>query len=759
MLITFTGLSSRDNDFFSLGFSDDSGDFNVDLITKTAPRVVTRNPVTDWEVTALGSNFAFDSDDFPTSGTITFLSFADPDGNTIATIQNISWGLVDFVVALDALYNSDDESGLVALLNSQGAITIDASDSQVELDLAENPDDSFFTQPVTIFGTEFSDTLLGGSGDDLIFPGTNPNGIDVIFATEGDDTIRFSNGGPQSFYGVEYELFSGINVNVNGVTGTGSVATSSFTDTFEDTDLGLNWGIGVWATSAADTYTLTVSANDDFWQYFEAAAGAGNDNFNLTFDGGGTVRINFRFGGGESAFQGVTADLASGTISNDGYGNTDSISVSGDGRVELRLTDFGDDVTGDAMDNSFITEQGNDSVDGGDGFDRVRYDRFGVDAMTIDLEAGTASGNWDNLPFTDLLSNVEWIRGSRFGDDEITGSASAERFEGEGGNDTLIGAGGNDTLEGEDGNDSLNGGFGFDTVEGGDGDDSIAGGAGADEIHGDEGNDEIFGNSGIDTIMAGGGDDFVSGGFSTDEIHGDDGNDELQGRTGADTLFGGAGNDTLRGSEGIDFLFGGSNSDELYGATAADVLYGEAGRDTLFGSQGRDFLSGGDGNDELSGGSGADTLNGDDGDDELRGNTSSDTLDGGEGNDSLFGGTASDLLLGANGDDLLAGQKGADTLTGGAGNDTLRGGEGPDVFDFGEGFQADIIEDFDILEDRLQLSSSLTGGLTDGSAIVSAFADDSGANVVFDFGGSDQFTMEGITTTDGLASLIDVLGG
>lgn len=378
------------------------------------------------------------------------------------------------------------------------------------------------------------------------------------------------------------------------------------------------------------------------------------------------------------------------------------------------------------------------------------FDAGGED--TFDLSTSSRNNRFDMRAenFSDiagLTGNVGIARGTVLenliggsGNDTVTGNSAA--------ND-ISGAGGNDSLDGRGGADNLDGGGGADNLSGGDGADTVLGGSGADEI---------YGNSGVDVIDAGDGDDYVSGGFSTDEIHGGNGRDELQGRTGADTIYGGTGDDTIYGSQGIDVLHGGGNDDEMYGATASDFLYGDGGNDTMFGSQGRDELRGGDGRDDLSGGSGSDTLYGDAGNDELRGNTGADIAYGGLDADSLFGGTGSDSLYGEDGNDLLAGQNGGDVLTGGAGNDTLRGGGGEDTFVFDTGFETDVIEDFSVTDDQLRLSRALTEGLSDGAAIVAAFADDSTGTVVFTFGGSDQITLEGLTSTDGLAAVIEVFG-
>ena len=54
--------------------------------------------------------------------------------------------------------------------------------------------------------------------------------------------------------------------------------------------------------------------------------------------------------------------------------------------------------------------------------------------------------------------------------------------------------------------------------------------------------------------------------------------------------------------------------------------------------------------------------------------------------------------------DRLAGGRGADTLMGGEGNDTMSGGLGADRFVFTGRFGRDVIEDFSLGTDRIDLS-------------------------------------------------------
>ncbi|MBA5249182.1 MAG: calcium-binding protein, partial [Gammaproteobacteria bacterium] len=97
------------------------------------------------------------------------------------------------------------------------------------------------------------------------------------------------------------------------------------------------------------------------------------------------------------------------------------------------------------------------------------------------------------------------------------------------------------------------------------------------------------------------------------------------------------------------------------------------------------------------GGSAADTITGSNAADFITGNSGDDILTGGEGNDTLIGGDGDDILIG------------------GLGHDTLTGGAGKDIFKFDRildssrlGFN-DEIQDFEVGEDRLDLSSILSG--------------------------------------------------
>ncbi|MFP8845077.1 type I secretion C-terminal target domain-containing protein, partial [Shewanella baltica] len=154
----------------------------------------------------------------------------------------------------------------------------------------------------------------------------------------------------------------------------------------------------------------------------------------------------------------------------------------------------------------------------------------------------------------------------------------------------------------------------------------------------------------------------------------------------------------------------------------ADILFGGAGNDILFGQGGNDYL------------------------------------DGGAGNDTLYGGTGNDTLIGGAGND---------TLIGGLGNDVLRGDSGADTFvwrytDADQG--TDHIMDFNVSEDKLDLSDLLQGETantlesymnfsldSNGSTVINIDANKDGIadqHIVLD--GVDLYSQYGTTDNSGI---------
>jgi hypothetical protein len=113
-----------------------------------------------------------------------------------------------------------------------------------------------------------------------------------------------------------------------------------------------------------------------------------------------------------------------------------------------------------------------------------------------------------------------------------------------------------------------------------------------------------------------------------------------------------------------------------------------------------------------------------------------------DGNDILFGQGGNDLLIGGDGDDILIGGLGNDTLTGSAGSDTF-------VWSAGE-TGTDQITDFNITQDRIDLSDLLIG----------ENSNNFGDYLSFSFsGGSTTITIDADGLGAGTASQVIVLNG
>lgn len=752
-------------------FDPATGSNEGDVTGGNATTININNSVTGVSAIITGTGFVFDPVNGPVAGTATrFEAFFN--GQSIGTVTNVAWTVAAFANALEQIEVNNFQP-LADLMNASPTIVIDGSAAQTDyFDMFGifpfGTLQPLITSPVEVIGSTGDERLFGGTGNDTFTVGDD-NGSYVetdIEGTLGNDTINLSGVGDQRFVWLDYEdLVDGaVTYNVDGEANTGTVTGVGFVDTIIDARAAMEAdGLGLEGGELNDVFNVT--SHSDGW--FNLRGNEGDDVFNLIINGGG--RLSYNFGSQSDPTFGLIADLSTGIVTNDGFGGTDTINIlGGTGRLEIRATDNDDSIVGSDRNESFILEQGNDTVNGGDGIDRVRYDRSGVDAVFVDLASQTATGTWDGFGFTDTLISIEYVRGSRDGDDTLLGASSDDILAGRGGNDSVDGREGNDSLLGENGDDTLVGGIGDDTLWGGQGDDSIDGGADFDRLQ----IDEAFGavtvadlgtglitittaNGGTDTItgveefafndtvaslsevlalistpgdtISGNpqsndldgtiGDDTMSGGAGNDTVDGGNGNDSINGGIGADSLSGGEGNDTLLGLNGFDNIDGGGGNDSLNAGFGNDTLQGGSGNDTLNGGLGFDSMNGGEDDDTLLGLNGQDTLSGDGGNDSLNGGFGNDSLDGGTGNDTLNGGLGfdtlnggddDDTLLGLNGFDVLNGGDGDDDLEGNAGNDTLRGGLGDDTMRGGQGAdEFEFIGGADVIRDYSLIVDSL----------------------------------------------------
>ncbi|HET8527048.1 MAG TPA: hypothetical protein VFM81_10490, partial [Actinomycetota bacterium] len=174
-----------------------------------------------------------------------------------------------------------------------------------------------------------------------------------------------------------------------------------------------------------------------------------------TIDGGN----GFDFVSLDGASGGGTVDLTTGTASAPGI----TVSIQ---RIEGVIgTPFNDMLIGNGADNDFLGLGGDDAIDGGGGFDFVRYD-FALGRVKTDLRQRSAQGEG-----ADALTAVEGVVGGAK-DDILTGDGTPNILVGLNGDDRLWGLGRPDTLIGGPGADVLFGGRGNDSLTGGPGADS-----------------------------------------------------------------------------------------------------------------------------------------------------------------------------------------------------------------------------------------------------------------------------------------------
>ena len=278
--------------------------------------------------------------------------------------------------------------------------------------------------PDVIVGLGGSDLLRGFGGDDLLCGG--PGG-DLLKGEDGDDLLDGSQGGDV----------------IEGGDGDDRLLGSGGTEVL----LGGDGNDRLAGGKGRFDLLRGNSGNDRL---------AGGKGFDLLMGEGGNDRLN----GGDSVFDvvsfvyapgGVTVDLTAGRASGDGEDVLRGIE-------DVEATRFDDTVIGGATQNFITPLGGNDSIDGRGGLDQVLFRRSQT-AVTVDLAAGTATGEG-----SDALTAIEGVQGSPLGD----------TIAGDGIGNYLFGAGGDDRIGGAEGDDILDGDVGGDTGDGGEGTDSCA---------------------------------------------------------------------------------------------------------------------------------------------------------------------------------------------------------------------------------------------------------------------------------------------
>jgi uncharacterized delta-60 repeat protein len=550
----------------------------------------------------------------------------------------------------------------------------------------------------TLFGGAGSDNLNGGAGDDQIDGGaildrinyTDLNSIDYNNATTGVDinlqagTASDGLGGMDTLSNINFVTGSGF---ADKLTGTNMTAMfEAFTggngdDTIDggaiDPNTLSNANRANYSNASGGvTVDLTLS---------KASGAAGNDtlininhvngsNFADTLLGSSAVTEEFQGAGGKDSINGfggtdvvrydyataaVTANLATG-VATVGDGSTDAdtlVNIEG-----LRGSSHADSLVGgnaasDAFE-IFFGNGGNDTLDGGSGYDRADYANSTTGAA-VTLGGAIDGSAQDGLGGTDVLRNIEGVRGSAH-NDTLTGSDASglETFEGRGGSDIIDGKGGRDRVDYKFGpaavSVNLDAGSAIDGLGG---TDSIAN---VEDIRATAFNDTLVGNAAANVIEAWWGNDMLTGGAGNDTFVFDaSGN-------GVDTITDFAAGDVL----GINATLTAGTAAAGDGSTVTGkgVQVTSTAGTTLV-SIDTDGVAGAEIQIKLTGTFAANTFT---------------VKDNGNGTSNITIGS-SNVINGGAGADTLNGTVAAETLSGAAGNDTLTGGAGNDLIDGGLG--------------------------------------------------------------------------
>jgi len=337
------------------------------------------------------------------------------------------------------------------------------------------------------------------------------------------------------------------------------------------------------------------------------------------------------------------------------------------------------------------------------------------------------------VDFNDQIDNEGIINGNvslGLGDDTIFNDGAIN-------GDVLLGSG-NDFYEAEDDGTAF----------------SVDGGAGNDTLIGGEADDQFYGGTGADT--------FVVNGDSSDSIFDFSASDgDILDLSEEELSFYGLDDVLASASEenGVTVIdLGDGNSLSLEGVPLASLTVDNfvfapnnpEDNDEIEGTKGDDDLDGGIGHDTLGGGKGSDSLDGGSGNDLLFGDKGNDTLDGGRGRDMLDGGKGNDQINGGAGNDVLVGGKGRDELNGGEGNDTLEGGKGNDLFVFTGASGEDVVTDFSIHHDTLDISGTSTD-FTDLASVEAAATETSVGGIeglLIDLGAGNSVFLQGLDIDD-----------
>ena len=735
--------------------------------------------------TIYGYNSGFNRADY--SGATSAVSLdlglgTDAAGNVLGTAQDGQGGTDSLVGIINVRASSFNDtmlgsalsdsftigSGGTHLINGRGGANEVryTSTNAVVIDLGTVATvDGFGGYQGTLTKGAVVDTLLniavaqGNAGDDTILgtPGNNQ-----LTGGSGNNSI----GGRDGYDTLNYRLFTGITAPTHGAAI--DLAAGTATNPWDGTDTLANIE-GATGSQFADDITGAEMASG-------AASFLRGDGGNDTLRAStANTHITADY---LSSLEGITANLASGVVSNDGwFGGADQL-------VNLHA------IRGSQFDDSITLSTGNDTVDGAGGRDVVVFaGNRAATTLTLNLD-----GSWSAAGpgGTDSLVRVEV---ARFADGDVS-LAGTTTVAGTAGDDTIRPGNSSAGVSGvvDNQGDSITGNGGNDQLQGGAGNDSITGGSDDDIFFASAGNDSYLGGGGVDRIsFAGigqgglGASVNLTTGSATNTFGGSDtlsGFRNVEGSAGSDTLVGASTAILLAGASGVagptgSRFYGSAGSDSMNGvitngrswadysglagtisASFSDTqhatvskrlggtdtlltvtgIVGTAGNDTLVGAASRSFdytfgvvLVGGAGNDSIDGAFGA-RVDYQDSSSAINVNLSTGTAsDGLGGTDTL---TRVSTVRGTNfNDTMLGGSNGESFFVSKLGNHSIDGGGGDNIYRYAdtEGVAVDL---------------AFAG--TSGRALKAGGAVDTLKNITGAFGGAGDDTLLGTSGNDTL---------
>jgi Ca2+-binding RTX toxin-like protein len=380
-----------------------------------------------------------------------------------------------------------------------------------------------FTNIQNLTGSTENDTLIGDENKNIINGGA---GNDTLIGMGGSDTLIGGDGIDTASYKYSNSVSASLNVNVN----------KAITAEGEDTLSGIE--------------NLTGSSGNDLLE--------GNSGANHLDGQTGNDTVTF-----VNSSAAVFASLA-----NNAQATGDAAGDTYEAIENLTGSAFNDTLEGSSSANKFDGDLGNDTV-------TYQNSTTGVTASLVNTSINTSDA------LGDTYTSIENLTGSAF-NDKLEGNASANKFDGGAGEDTvtyqnalaitgsigiyasliaptnntgyasgdtftnienLTGSAFNDTLEGNSGANKFDGGLGNNTVTYALSSAGITSSLANNNVNLGDALGDTY--TRIQNIIGSAFDDFLYGDINSNNINGGAGDDTIQGNGSGDILDGGTGVDTL----------------------------------------------------------------------------------------------------------------------------------------------------------------------------------------------------------------------